>query len=121
MKRLMSVLLTGTLLLALMTAPVAGQDQTTPTSPLSRQGGSAPSASSDPPGELMIADALIGRPLGLAACVVGLAASFIVFPFTATSNSPDPASRQLLIKPFQWTFQRPLGQLNDTDMKDSGM
>jgi hypothetical protein len=118
MKRILSLLVIGTVVVAVMTAPAFGEGQGVPSSPLSRQGETVKSAPSDPPGELMIADALIMRPLGLAACVVGLVGAFVSWPFTATSNSPDPVGRQLLIKPFKWTFQRPLGQMDYGDSVD---
>jgi len=67
----------------------------------------------DPPGELIIADSLIMRPLGIVACAVGLvSASIFAFPWAATSNSYDRVGRELVQKPFDYTFKRPLGDVD---------
>jgi hypothetical protein len=67
----------------------------------------------DPPGELIIADALVLRPLGVVASVVGLvSASIFAFPWAATSNSYDRVERELIQKPFDYTFCRPLGDVD---------
>jgi hypothetical protein len=67
----------------------------------------------DPPGELIIADALVMRPLGIVACAVGLiSASIFVVPWAATSNSYDRVERELVKKPFDYTFTRPLGDID---------
>lgn len=66
-----------------------------------------------PPGELIIADGLILRPLGLVACGVGLVGTILVAPWAATSNSGDRVTNQLLRKPFRYTFERPLGDVDN--------
>jgi len=119
MKQILSLLLIGTLLLTLTTLPAAGQDEAAPSSPLSKQAGTGYSQRQDPPGELILADILFLRPAGLAACVVGLAGAFLTWPIAATSNSGDRVGRQLIQKPFKYTFERPLGQMDysgDEDM-----
>lgn len=60
----------------------------------------------------MILDALVVRPFGLAACAVGLVGALIVSPFAATSESGPTAGQELLVKPFEFTFKRPLGQFD---------
>jgi hypothetical protein len=62
-------------------------------------------------GELMIADVLIMRPLGFAACIIGLTGAVVALPFAAITNSQDAVVRTLIEKPFQYTFQRPVGQV----------
>lgn len=58
----------------------------------------------------IIIDVLILRPVGLAACVVGLAAAVIAMPFALPSNSTDKVYRALIADPFNYTFKRPLGK-----------
>jgi hypothetical protein len=58
----------------------------------------------------VIIDVLILRPVGLAACVVGLAAAVIAMPFALPSNSTDKVYRALIADPFHYTFRRPLGR-----------
>ncbi len=120
MKQVLSLLLTGTLLLTLAVLPAAGQVQDFPSSPLSKQAAKAYYQPADPPGELILADMLVLRPVGLVACAVGLVGAFVTWPIAATSNSGDRVGRQLLIAPFKYTFERPLGQVDyyggDADM-----
>jgi hypothetical protein len=70
-----------------------------------------PVARHDPPGELILADVLILRPLGIAASIVGLAGSVISAPFAATSNSFGVVNEKLIREPFDYTWCRPLGQM----------
>ncbi|HOV86465.1 MAG TPA: hypothetical protein PLM79_08890 [Syntrophobacteraceae bacterium] len=65
----------------------------------------------DPPGELILADVLILRPLGIAALGIGLAGSLVTMPFAATSNSGDRVGKELIQKPFEYTFTRPVGDV----------
>jgi hypothetical protein len=118
MKRILSLVIVGILLFALIPVPAFGEYEGAPSSPLSRQTQTAKPTHPDPPGELMIVDALIMRPLGVAACIVGMVGAFLSWPFAATSNSPNPVGRQLLVKPFRWTFERPLGQMDYPDSTD---
>lgn len=65
-----------------------------------------------PQGEWILADLLIMRPLGIAACAVGFAGSVLALPFAAMSNSDKDVSRRLIAEPFAYTFTRPLGRLD---------
>ena len=112
MKKTLSLLVIGTLLLALTNIPALGDSEEAPLVPATTLADAPAPAHQDPPGELMIADALIIRPIGMVACVVGLAGALVVWPFAAASNSCDSACRQLIMKPFQFTFERPLGQFD---------
>lgn len=58
----------------------------------------------------VIIDVLVLRPVGLAACVVGLAAAVIAMPFAIPSNSTDKVYQALIAEPFYYTFKRPLGK-----------
>ena len=67
----------------------------------------------NPPGELLIADAVILRPLGLVSCAIGLvSAIFVTSPWAASSNSHDRVQAELIDKPFDYTFKRPLGDVD---------
>jgi hypothetical protein len=68
---------------------------------------------SNPPGELLIADALILRPLGLVSCAIGVVSTmFITSPWACSSNSHDRVQAELIDKPFGYTFKRKLGDLD---------
>jgi hypothetical protein len=123
MKQILSLLVMVTLILAPMAAPTAGAQADAPSSPLSSQSGQTQTAHPDPPGELIIADVLIMRPLGAAACIVGLAGALIAWPFAAITNSCDRVCRELITKPYKYTFERPLGQMEygDTDFTAADM
>ena len=62
---------------------------------------------------IMAADALIGRPLGLGATVLGTTAFVATLPCTIPSCSVRDAARGLVVEPARWTFKRPLGQRKD--------
>ncbi len=65
-----------------------------------------------PAGEFVLLDALVMRPLGLAALGVGLAGSIAILPFTMATDSGDIVGKSLIQKPFDYTFRRPLGDLD---------
>jgi hypothetical protein len=81
----------------------------------------APTRYSQPPAgtanEIVIAaDAFILRPLGIAACAIGIAGSILALPFAITSRSEDRLGQQFIKKPFEYTFTRPLGDVRrETD------
>jgi hypothetical protein len=118
MKKMLSLLVVGTLFVALIHVPAFGGDESTPSSPLSSRTMTADRPHQDPPGELIIADVLFLRPAGMVACVVGVVGAFLTWPFAATSNSGDLVGRQLMIKPFRYTFERPLGQMDWPESTD---
>jgi hypothetical protein len=57
-------------------------------------------------------DAVLGRPVGLAATVVGSALFVVSLPFSATSGSIKPTADSLVGKPARFTFTRPLGDFD---------
>ena len=67
----------------------------------------------DVPAEAIIADALVLRPLGLAATVVGTAVFVVSLPFSLLTKRVDKAAQKLVVDPAKYTFTRPLGQLSD--------
>jgi hypothetical protein len=61
----------------------------------------------------MYADGLIARPLGLVATVVGAVVFVVTLPFSLPSKSVDSAAKELVAVPAQYTFKRPLGQMDN--------
>jgi hypothetical protein len=63
-----------------------------------------------PTGEGMAADLVFVRPLGIASCILGLAAAIVATPFIVTSCSGRQTYEKLVSEPFAFTFKRPLGE-----------
>lgn len=57
----------------------------------------------------MVADLLIVRPLGLVGTVIGAAGFVLALPFTVPSGSVGDTGQTLVVRPFEYTFNRPLG------------
>lgn len=66
-----------------------------------------------PPDDFLLIDAFVIRPISIAVCALGLASSFAMFPITSITNSQDRVKSELIDKPFQFTFKRPLGDILD--------
>jgi len=60
-------------------------------------------------GEAMTADFFIIRPLGIVTSVLGTAVFIVSLPFSALGGNTKTACRKLVQDPFEFTFQRPLG------------
>ena len=60
---------------------------------------------------MMLMDAFLLRPLGLAATVLGAAVFVVTLPFSLPTRSADDAAEVLVVKPARYTFARPLGKL----------
>jgi len=58
----------------------------------------------------MAGDALVARPLGLCATVIGGALFVVSLPFSLLGGNSGEAFDYLLADPFQFTFNRPLGE-----------
>jgi hypothetical protein len=69
-------------------------------------------ASSRDPG-LVVADAVIVRPLCLVATIVGSAFFVVSLPVAATSGSIHRAADALVVGPARATFTRPLGDIDE--------
>src|SRR3569832_610286 len=63
---------------------------------------------------VMVVDAVVMRPLGLAATVVGTVLTVVALPFTIPSGSVETSARQLILRPADYTFKRPLGDFSDS-------
>ena len=63
----------------------------------------------------MFLDAFFARPAGLIAIVAGAAGFVVSLPFTLISGSVDSAASELIKKPIDYTFRRPLGQLEEQE------
>jgi hypothetical protein len=62
-------------------------------------------------GGAMVVDALLLRPLGIVATVVGAAVCVVSLPFSAAAGNTDEACQKLVKEPAGYTFQRPLGEI----------
>ena len=56
------------------------------------------------------ADLALGRPLGLAAIIVGSVVFVISSPFSALGGNFSTAADKLVVDPVMFTFKRPLGE-----------
>ncbi|NLI81028.1 MAG: hypothetical protein GX443_04985 [Deltaproteobacteria bacterium] len=63
-----------------------------------------------PPGEFIIADVLILRPLGLISMAVGLTGAALAMPWGCSSCTTHRVRKELLEEPWNYTFARPLGE-----------
>ena len=64
----------------------------------------------EPSGGEMIYDAVIIRPIGLIATVVGMAFFVVTLPFSALGGNVDAAGEKLVSDPGKYTFKRPIGE-----------
>ena len=71
-----------------------------------------------PTGEAMAGDALLVRPIGLAATVMGIGIFFVTLPFTLPGGNAGTAAKSLIGEPAQYTFSRPLGQSQAKPIED---
>ncbi|TXH76559.1 hypothetical protein [Thiobacillus sp.] len=62
----------------------------------------------------MVVDAVVMRPLGLAATVVGTVLTVVALPFTIPSGSVETSARHLILRPADYTYKRPLGDFSDS-------
>jgi len=60
--------------------------------------------------ENMVADALIVRPLGVCATILGVGFFIISLPFSALGGNVKEAGKKLIVAPAKFTFKRPLGE-----------
>jgi len=69
----------------------------------------------EPTGAEMAADAVFARPLGLVGTVAGSVLWVLSLPFTLPSGSAERAAKQMVAKPAELTFKRPLGQFSSCE------
>ena len=60
----------------------------------------------------IIGDALFIRPLGLVSIVAGTAIFVVSLPFAAITKSVPKSAKQLVVDPFNYTFDRPIGDFS---------
>ena len=95
------------LVLLLVTTPAAAQDAAKPNeADEANETLEAPDAAG-----MMLLDAFLLRPLGLAATALGTAAFIVTLPFSLPTRSADDAAKALVVKPARYTFARPLGEV----------
>ena len=61
--------------------------------------------------EAILADGLLMRPAGVIATVLGTVAFVVTLPFSIPARSVEKAAQKLVVDPAQYTFVRPLGQI----------
>ncbi len=104
MKRIILIL---TITLLSMTAlPVLAQEPLPPDPTLTGR------FTADNAGEYIIVDAFILRPLGLAAMAVGAAGAAVAYPWSRPSHTENRVDRELIQKPYWYTFCRPIGDID---------
>jgi hypothetical protein len=57
----------------------------------------------------IIGDALFVRPLGLVSIVAGTAIFVVSLPFAVITKDVPKTAKQLVVDPFNYTFDRPIG------------
>jgi len=68
-------------------------------------------APSTPSAGAVVVDLLVLRPLGFAGTVLGGAAFVVSLPVTLATHKVEPVEEVLVGRPFDYTFERPLGQM----------
>ncbi len=68
-------------------------------------------ATSRPSAGAVVADLVVLRPLGFAGTVLGGAAFVVSLPVTLATHKVEPAEEVLVERPYDYTFERPLGQM----------
>jgi hypothetical protein len=105
MKKLVMLLAVIAMLGALVAVPARAQESTAP----------EPSSSdfhAKYKADFILVDVFILRPLaavGFAASVVG---AFVAQPLACSTNSQDAVNEELVRKPYDYTFKRPLGDID---------
>lgn len=63
-----------------------------------------------PTGGMMMWDTLVMRPIGMVATALGSVVWLVSYPFAALGGNTNESTEALVVAPFEWTFDRPLGQ-----------
>lgn len=66
----------------------------------------------EPSGGAILFDVAIVRPLGIASIALGSAIFVIGLPFTIPSRSVKFSAKKLIAEPFEYTFRRPVGEMD---------
>src|SRR5215471_1428061 len=67
--------------------------------------------SEDLSAETLLVDGLVLRPAGVLATIAGSVAFVVTLPFSIPTKSVNRAAQRLVVDPAQYTFVRPLGQI----------
>ncbi len=67
-------------------------------------------SSSTPSTGAVVSDVLVLRPLGFVGTVLGSAAFVVSLPVTLATHQVDRSEKLLIQEPYDYTFERPLGQ-----------
>ena len=95
MKKIMSILAAALFILVFSSASLAAI----------RGSLSTPSAGA------VVSDVLVLRPLGFAGTILGGAAFVVSLPVTLATHKVDRAEKLLVQEPYDYTFERPLGEM----------
>ncbi len=106
MKRFL-IVLAAVAMLAAVAVPVRAQEMLPPDP--SRSG---ELLSNEYMGEKILVDVYILRPVGFLASILGLVGSIGAYPMAALSCSTDLVTQELVEKPLDWTFCRPVGDID---------
>lgn len=60
----------------------------------------------------MVVDLVVVRPLGLAAIAIGTLLTVAALPFTLPGGDAIDSAREMIGKPAEYTFNRPLGEFH---------
>lgn len=69
----------------------------------------------EPDDQSMIVDTFLVRPLGLAASLAGAVTWVVSAPFSITGGNAQEAADEMVGKPLNHTFNRPLGDFSPED------
>lgn len=59
----------------------------------------------------MAIDTLILRPLGIVSILTGTGLYLLSYPFASMTNSLDKTGEALVMEPYRYTFERPVGEI----------
>lgn len=68
-------------------------------------------AKETPETEEVIGDVFLLRPIGFASLVFGTAVFIVALPISLITKSTDQTAEVLVKKPFDYTFKRPVGEM----------
>ena len=71
----------------------------------------------DPSGGAMLFDLAVVRPVGIVATAVGCVFFVVSSPFSALGGNIDTATEKLVKDPIAYTFKRPLGVFDTTNVR----
>ncbi len=104
MKRI--TLLLTLIFLSVMIIPVFAEEPLPPDPTLSGR------FTAEPAGEFIIVDTFVLRPLGIASMAVGAGSAIFAYPWSRPSHSEERVTRELIQKPYWYTFCRPIGDID---------